>query len=154
MSIELDCKRAAVGFRRLPVAPPPRRLNSAGSRLLLPGYHEETIMERVERRKKDRSGTEIPAGVGAEAGSRGTAGTGGAGYTNPGGSTGAGSARHDADPDVPGHDTDYASSPVGKPESSSGSRRPDAKNQGHMEGHAEEDVPNDAWPFPGEIKKP
>jgi hypothetical protein len=99
-------------------------------------------------------GAEIPAGAGAEAGSRGTAGTGGAGYTNPGGSDGVSSAKHDADPETPGHDTDFASSPVGKPESSSGSRRTRKKNQGHLAGHAEEDVPNDAWPFAQEIKKP
>ena len=95
-------------------------------------------------------GTEIPAGAGAEAGSRGTAGTGGAGYTNPGGSSGRSGADADADPEVPGRDADYASSPVGKPPSSSGSRR----DQGHLPGHGEEDVPNDAWPFKQEIKKP
>jgi hypothetical protein len=66
----------------------------------------------------------------------------------------ANSAGRDADPDTPGHDADYSSSPVGKPESSSGSRRADKKTQGHMPGHAEEDVPNDAWPFKQEIKKP
>ena len=106
-------------------------------------------MERARKKKR-----EIPAGTGAESGSRGTVGTGGAGYTNPGGSEGASSARRDADPEVPGRDADYASSPVGKPPSSSGSREPHRKDQGHLPGHAEDDVPNDAWPFKQEIKKP
>ena len=83
-------------------------------------------------------------------GSRGTAGTGGAGYTNPGGSTGRRGVNPDADPEVPGTDSDRASSTVGKP----GSEGPDKRNQGHMAGHAERDVPNDAWPFPADVKKP
>ena len=140
-------------------------------------------MERVERRKEDRGmeqrrvykpgdaareqafgsgatagttvpsgagGAEIPAGSGAESGSRGTAGTGGAGYTNPGGSTGRSSLKPDPNVGAPGTEGDHASSPVGKP----GSRGIDKRSQGHMQGHAEEDVPNDAWPFKQEIKKP
>jgi hypothetical protein len=78
------------------------------------------------------------AGAGATAGSRGTDGTGGAAYTNPGGSTG----RLEPDPNVNARGT------AGK------RTRTINRQQGHAPGHAEADVPNDAWPFKEDIKKP
>jgi hypothetical protein len=87
----------------------------------------------------DMGDDRIPgAGTGATAGSRGTEGTGGAAYTNPGGSTG----RLERDPNVNARGT------AGK------RTRTISRQQGHAPGHAEADVPNDAWPFKQDIKKP
>jgi hypothetical protein len=42
----------------------------------------------------------------------------------------------------------------GKHATTAATKQAGRQSQGHMPGHAEEDVPNDAWPFQQDIKKP